>query len=167
MAHDWRRQFGSLNHAPGGSINRGFTSFLAGGIGPVPIAFLLVLVGAGALDLWLHASGPGLRLRAVGFDEQSAKRSGVRTTWVKVRALVLSALLATVASFFVMARSGIGNAQIGDSYALSSITAAVSLARWPSLSSCLPTLSPLASRWTMNAPIPLCRSSGFSVAKIV
>ncbi|HXJ63762.1 MAG TPA: amidohydrolase family protein, partial [Actinomycetota bacterium] len=80
---------------------------------------------AGALDLWLHASGPGLRLRAVGFDEQSAKRSGVRTTWVKVRALVLSALLAAVASFFVMARSGIGNAQIGDSYALSSITAAV------------------------------------------
>src|SRR5262249_45840305 len=95
------------------------------GIGAVPVAFILVLVGAGALDLWLHASGPGLRLRAVGFDEQSAKRSGVRATWVKVRALVLSALFATVASFFLMARSGIGYAQIGDRYGLASIRAAV------------------------------------------
>ena len=42
-----------------------------------------------------------------------------------MRALVLSALFAALASFFVMTRSGIGNAQIGDSYALSSITAAV------------------------------------------
>ncbi len=83
------------------------------------------MVGAVALDYWLHASGSGLQLRSTGFDERSAKRSGVRTTWIRVRALVLSALFAAVASFFVMARSGIGNAQIGDSYALSSITAAV------------------------------------------
>ena len=38
---------------------------------------------------------------------------------------MLSALFAALAAFFVMSRSGIGNAQIGDSYALSSITAAV------------------------------------------
>jgi 5-methylthioadenosine/S-adenosylhomocysteine deaminase len=37
----------------------------------------------------------------------------------------LSAMLATVASFFVMARTGIGNPQIGSSYALNSITVAV------------------------------------------
>jgi cytosine/adenosine deaminase-related metal-dependent hydrolase len=49
----------------------------------------------------------------------------VRTFWVRGRALVLAAVFAAVASFFVMARSGIGNAQIGDAYALSSITAAV------------------------------------------
>jgi cytosine/adenosine deaminase-related metal-dependent hydrolase/ribose/xylose/arabinose/galactoside ABC-type transport system permease subunit len=115
----------SLRDTPGGSIDRGFTSWLEAGIGPVPIAFVGVVIAAVALDVWLHASGPGLKLRAVGFDEKSAKRGGVRTTWVKARALVLSALFATVASFFVMARSGIGNAQIGDSYALSSITAAV------------------------------------------
>jgi cytosine/adenosine deaminase-related metal-dependent hydrolase len=42
-----------------------------------------------------------------------------------VRALVLSAVFAAVAAFFVMARSPIGNAQIGESYALNSITAAV------------------------------------------
>jgi cytosine/adenosine deaminase-related metal-dependent hydrolase len=83
------------------------------------------VVGAGALDFWLHASGSGLQVRSVGFDERSARRSGVRTTWVRVRALVLSALFAALASYFVMARSGVGNAQIGSSYALNSITAAV------------------------------------------
>lgn len=115
----------TLRDTPGGIIDRDFTSWLAKGIGPVPIAFIGVVVGALALDYWLHASGSGLQLRSAGFDEQSAKRSGVRTTWIRVRALVLSSLFATLAAFFVMTRSGIGNAQIGDSYALSSITAAV------------------------------------------
>src|SRR5690606_1083775 len=76
-------------------------------------------------DLWLHASGSGLQVRAVGFDERSAKRSGIRTNWVRVRALLFSAGLAAAASFLVMARSPIGNAQIGSTFALASITAAV------------------------------------------
>jgi cytosine/adenosine deaminase-related metal-dependent hydrolase len=42
-----------------------------------------------------------------------------------VRALLLSGVLAAVAAFFVMARSPIGNAQIGSTFALNSITAAV------------------------------------------
>ncbi len=86
----------------------------------------MVVAGAVLLDVWLHASGSGLKVRAVGFDERSAKRSGIRTNWVRVRALVLcSVLLAAAASFLVMARSPIGNAQIGSTFALSSITAAV------------------------------------------
>jgi cytosine/adenosine deaminase-related metal-dependent hydrolase/ribose/xylose/arabinose/galactoside ABC-type transport system permease subunit len=115
----------TLRATPGGIIDRDFTSWLATGIGPVPIAFIAVVVGAGLLDFWLHATGSGLQLRSVGYDERSAKRSGVRTTWVRVRALILSGLFAALASFLVMTRSGIGSAQIGDSYALSSITAAV------------------------------------------
>lgn len=115
----------SLRETPGGSISQDFTSWLKTGLGAVPVGFIVVLIGAGLLDYWLHASGAGLQLRATGFDERSAKRSGVPTTWVQVRALVLSALFATVASFLVMARSGIGNAQIGESYALEGITAAV------------------------------------------
>jgi cytosine/adenosine deaminase-related metal-dependent hydrolase/ribose/xylose/arabinose/galactoside ABC-type transport system permease subunit len=108
-----------------GVINGGFVSLLTTSVGPIPIAFIVVVVGAALMDVWLHASGSGLQLRAVGFDERSAKRGGVRTNWVRVRALLLAALLATVASFFVMARSPIGNAQIGSTFALSSITAAV------------------------------------------
>ncbi|MDP9145392.1 MAG: amidohydrolase family protein, partial [Actinomycetota bacterium] len=115
----------TLRPTPGGTIDPAFVAVLRGGIGAIPIAFLAVVVGAGLLDFWLHASGSGLQVSAVGFDERSAKRGGVRTNWVRVRALVLSAVFAAVAAFFVMTRSGVGNAQIGTSYTLNSITAAV------------------------------------------
>ncbi len=108
-----------------GIISDDLVSFLTASWGPIPIAFILIVLGAGLLDVWLHASGSGLELRAVGFDERSAKRGGIRTNWVRVRALLLSAGLAAVASYFVMARSPIGNAQIGTPFALNSITAAV------------------------------------------
>ena len=108
-----------------GIISDDLVSVLKKSVGPIPIAFILIVIGAGLLDLWLHASGSGLEVRAVGFDERSAKRGGIRTNWIRVRALLLSGVLAAVASLLVMARSPIGNAQIGSSFALNSITAAV------------------------------------------
>jgi cytosine/adenosine deaminase-related metal-dependent hydrolase/ribose/xylose/arabinose/galactoside ABC-type transport system permease subunit len=115
----------TLRETPSGAINPGFVAWLKTSIGPVPVAFIVVVAGAILLDYWLHASGSGLRLRSTGFDERAAKRSGVRTNWMRVRALLLSAVLAAIASFFVMSRSPVGNAQIGSSFALNSITAAV------------------------------------------
>ena len=108
-----------------GVIDPGLISVLTASIGPIPVAFIVIVVGAGLADLWLHASGSGLALKAAGFDDRSAKRGGVRTNRLRVRALVLSAVLAAVAAFFVMARSPIGNATIGSTFALNSITAAV------------------------------------------
>jgi len=115
----------TLRETPGGIINRDFTEALRTDVGAIPVVFLVCVIAAAALDYWLHATGSGLQLRATGFDDVAAKRNGVRTKWVRTRALVLSAMFAAVASFFVMARSGIGNASIGESYALNSITAAV------------------------------------------
>jgi 5-methylthioadenosine/S-adenosylhomocysteine deaminase len=109
-----------------GVINGEFVSFLKTTVGPIPVIFIIALVAVGLADLWLHASGSGLDLRATGFDERSAKRGGVPTTWVRVRALLLSGVLAALASFFVIAaQSPVGNAQIGAPYTLRSITAAV------------------------------------------
>ena len=108
-----------------GVISKHLVSLLRKSVGPVPIAFIVIVIGAGLLDVWLHASGSGLAVRAVGFDERSAKRGGIKTNWIRVRALVISAVLGAVAALFVMARSPIGNAQIGSSFALNSITAAV------------------------------------------
>ena len=108
-----------------GAIDREFVNALSASIGPIPIAFIVVLLIAGALDMWLYGSRSGLTVRATGFDDRAAKRSGVRTNWVRSRALVLSGLLAAMASFFVMVRVPIGNSQVGQPYALYSITAAV------------------------------------------
>lgn len=108
-----------------GIISGDLVAFLTATVGPIPIAFIVIVVAACALDLWLHASGSGLQVRAVGFDETAAKRGGIRTNWVRVRALLLCSLFAAIAAFFIMARSPLGNAQIGSSFALNSITAAV------------------------------------------
>ncbi len=108
-----------------GVINSGLASFLTTRWGPIPAFFVAIVAGAVLLDLWLHASGSGLQVRAVGFDERSANRGGIRTNWVRVRALLITSLLAAVASLFVMARSPIGNAAVGSTFALNSITAAV------------------------------------------
>ena len=35
-------------------------SVLKTSVGPIPIAFIVIVVGAGLLDLWLHGSGSGL-----------------------------------------------------------------------------------------------------------
>ena len=79
-----------------GVISPDLVSVLTTSIGPIPVAFIVVVVGAGLADLWLHASGSGLELRAVGFDERSAKRGGVRTSWLRVRALLFAAVFAAV-----------------------------------------------------------------------
>jgi cytosine/adenosine deaminase-related metal-dependent hydrolase/ribose/xylose/arabinose/galactoside ABC-type transport system permease subunit len=115
----------TLRPSAQGIINADLVSVLRTSVGPIPVAFIVLVVGAGLLDLWLHTSGSGLEVRAVGFDDRSAKRAGSRTIWVRVRALLLSAVLAAVASFFVMSRSPIGNAAVGAPFALNSITAAV------------------------------------------
>ena len=117
----------SLNLRPSaqGTISSDLVGWLTTSVGPVPVVFIVVVAAAVAADVWLHGSGSGLAVRAVGFDERSAKRSGIRTNWVRVRALVLCSILAAAASFLVMARSPIGNAQIGSTFALASITAAV------------------------------------------
>ncbi len=115
----------TLRETPSGTIDPAFVDLLNTTVGPVPVAFILVVAAVIVLDYWLFATRSGLVVRATGFDERSAKRSGLRTTWIRVRALLLSGLLASVASLFVMSRSPVGNAQIGSSYALNSITAAV------------------------------------------
>ncbi len=115
----------TMRPAAQGVVNGGLVSVLTTSVGPIPVAFIVIVAAAVLGDVWLHASGSGLELRAVGFDERSAKRDGVRTNWLRVRALLLSGVLAAVASLFVMARSPIGNAQVGSTFAIASITAAV------------------------------------------
>jgi 5-methylthioadenosine/S-adenosylhomocysteine deaminase len=115
----------SLRPTTQGQISSDLVGVLTSTWGPVPIVFVLILLVAVLSDLWLHASGSGLAVRAVGYDDRSAKRGGIRTNWIRVRALLITSLLASVAAFMVIARSPVGNATIGSTFALNSITAAV------------------------------------------
>ena len=114
-----------LRPTPGGLINPDLMEMLRTRIGPLPVSFFVLVAAAIAGDFWLHRTRSGLRLQAVGFREQAAKRNGVRTDFVHMRAYVLSAVLATLAGFFLASEVGVGTPTIGATYTLTSIAAAV------------------------------------------
>jgi ribose transport system ATP-binding protein len=90
----------------------------------VPLAFVGVAVLAVLADLWLYRSRTGLAVRAVGLDETSSRRLGMRTGHVMILAFVVCSVMASIAGFYLAAEVQIGSPIIGD-YALESIAAAV------------------------------------------
>jgi cytosine/adenosine deaminase-related metal-dependent hydrolase/ribose/xylose/arabinose/galactoside ABC-type transport system permease subunit len=115
----------SLRPIAAGLIDFDVLDMLTASVGFVPIAFILVVIGAVLWDVWLYLSPGGLALRAVGHDQRAARRVGAATTRIRVGALVASGLMAALASFFLAAQVGIGDPRAGTSYALASLTAAV------------------------------------------
>ncbi len=115
----------SLRPIAAGLINFDVLSALSRTVGFVPIAFILLCVVAILWDVWLYATPGGLTLRAVGHDAQASRRIGAATTRLRVGAMVMSAVMASLASFFLAVLVGIGDPRSGSGYALTSITAAV------------------------------------------
>ena len=115
----------SLRPIAAGLINFDVLDSLTASVGFIPIAFIIMLIGAAVWDVWLYATPAGLTLRAVGHDSQAARRIGAATTRIRVGAFVVSGLMAAVASFFLAAQVGVGDPRAGTSYALSSLAAAV------------------------------------------
>lgn len=114
-----------LRPSPTGLINQELIEILRFRIGFMPASAAVLVALAILFDLWLHRTRSGLRLKAVGFREEAAKRNGVPVTLVHLRAYIFSALLATLAGFFLASEVGVGHPTAGSSYALSSIAAAV------------------------------------------
>jgi ribose transport system ATP-binding protein len=114
-----------LRPSPGGVIDEDFVDFLQTRAGFVPVSFFLILACAIAGDFWLYRTRSGLKLRAVGFREEAAKRNGVRINFVHLRAYFLSGLIAVISGFFVCSEVGSGTPIIGSGYTLTSIAAAV------------------------------------------
>jgi ribose transport system ATP-binding protein len=113
-----------LRDHPEGAINSHFVSAMTKSAGPIPIAFIGLVVLAVAWDFWLYRRRGGLSVRAVGLDETSARRLGTNTGRVVFLAFVVCSLMATVAGFFSAALIQTGSPIIGG-YALQSIVAAV------------------------------------------
>lgn len=114
-----------LRGEPGGLISRSVTDAITWTVGPVPMAFLLFLVAVLVMEYLLRRSGWGLRLRAVGSDEEAARRLGVRTTRTIVLAYVVVSLFTFLGALVLLAQLGIGDPAQGVGYTLTSITAVV------------------------------------------
>jgi ribose transport system ATP-binding protein len=114
-----------LRPSPLGTISDDFVDLLRTRIGQFPLSFFVILAAAIIGDFWLYRTRSGLRMRAVGFREEAAKRNGVRVNVVQLRAFLLSAVIAVLAGFFLCSEVGVGHPVIGSGYTLTSIAAAV------------------------------------------
>src|SRR5581483_1391825 len=74
----WLRGF------PTGTISSNAIDALTTSWGLMPLAFIGVVVLALAGDGWLYRTRSGMALRAVGLDETSARRLGIRTDQVVI-----------------------------------------------------------------------------------
>lgn len=114
-----------LRSAPGGNIADSVTSFLQLGVGPVPNVFILLVVATLVMEYLLRYRGWGRTLRAVGSDEESARRVGVKVGRTVILGYVVSSLFVFLGSMVLLAQLGIGDPNQGVGYTLSSITAVV------------------------------------------
>ena len=114
-----------LRPTPDGFINSDVSRIITTKIGPMPVAFLVLVAAAIGLELALRKSRWGWQLRAAGSDEESARRVGVKINRTIVLAYVATAVLTFGGSIMLMAQIGLGDPAQGVSYTLSSITAVV------------------------------------------
>jgi ribose transport system ATP-binding protein len=114
-----------LRSSPGGNIASSVTDVVTKQVGTVPLAFVVMVLVAVALELVLRYRPVGLQLRAVGSDEESARRVGVKTTRTVIGAYIACSVLVFFGSIVLLAQLGIGDPSQGVGYTLSSITAVV------------------------------------------
>ena len=114
-----------LRDGPGGYISFGVIDMLTWRVGPVPVAFVVMVALAIAFEVGLRRLRPGWQLRAVGSDEQAARRIGIRTDRTFVLGYVAVSVLTAVGAVMLMAQIGVGDPAQGVNYTLGSITAVV------------------------------------------
>ena len=114
-----------LRDVPGGLISRDLSDTITTKVGPVPLAFIGFVLLAFGMEHVLRRSGWGLRLRAVGSDEESARKVGVRVTPTVLGGYVLTSLCVFLGAIMLLAQLGIGDPAQGEGYTINSIAAAV------------------------------------------
>jgi ribose transport system ATP-binding protein len=114
-----------LRSVPGGIISGSVTNFITFKVGPVPVVFILLVLATLGMEFLLRKRPWGLRLRAVGSDEESARRVGVHVNRTVILAYVTTSLFTFVGSIVLLAQLGIGDPAQGTGYTLSTITAVV------------------------------------------
>lgn len=114
-----------LRDAPGGIISADVTSAIKTKVGPLPLPFLLLVVLTVALEVGLRRRPAGLSVRAVGSDEESARRVGVKVDRTVLLGYAAVSFCTALGAVVLLAQLGIGDPAQGVGYTLSSVTAVV------------------------------------------
>lgn len=108
-----------------GFINRDVSSVITTKLGPIPVAFIVLVLVVVGLEYALRKTPWGWRLRAAGSDEESARRVGVEINRTVVLGYVATSALTFLGAIMLMTQIGVGDPAQGVAYTLSSITAVV------------------------------------------
>lgn len=114
-----------LRDGPGGYINFPVMDTITYKLGPIPVAFLVLVAFALIGEYLLRSRRVGWTLRAIGSDEGSARRMGIRTDRAFVLGYIAVSLLTACGAVMLMAQIGVGDPSQGVGYTLASITAVV------------------------------------------
>ena len=114
-----------LRDVPGGLIARGVTDAITTKIGPIPVAFIALVAIALAMEHALRRTAWGLRLRAVGSDDESARKVGVRVTPTVIGGYITVSLFVFLGAVMLLAQLGIGDPAQGEGFTINSIAAVV------------------------------------------
>jgi ribose transport system ATP-binding protein len=114
-----------LRENPDGYISSTVTDWINWQWGPLPVAFLILVVVTLIGEYALRRSRLGWRLRAVGSNEESARRMGIRVDLTYISGYIACSLMTAVGALMLMTQIGVGDPRQGVNYTLSSITAVV------------------------------------------
>ncbi|MET1038786.1 MAG: ABC transporter permease, partial [Aeromicrobium sp.] len=114
-----------LRSTQGGYISLSFQETVNRTYGPIPVAFIGFVVLAVAMEFALRRRPWGWRLRAVGSDEDSARRIGIGIDRTIILAYVASSLFVFLGALMLMGQYGIGDPSQGSAFTLTSVTAVV------------------------------------------
>ena len=108
-----------------GQIDESAVEYITLVLGWIPYSALILVALAIALEVALRRTRWGLQLRAVGSNEEAARRLGTKTTRVVVLAYVACSALTFGGGVMLMAQLGTGDPTAGVGYTLASIAAVV------------------------------------------
>jgi len=114
-----------LRPEPGGYISQAFADTLNSAIGPIPYVFIAAVIVTLGMEYLLRKSRWGWQLRAVGSNEESARKVGVKVSRSIMGAYVISSLFVFLGSILLTVQLGIGDASQGVTYTLTGVTAVV------------------------------------------
>jgi ribose transport system ATP-binding protein len=114
-----------LRPTQGGFISQGFQDAVNYSVGPIPVAFLVLIALTAVMELFLRRRRWGWQLRAVGSEESAARSIGINVNRTVIAGYVLTGLCVFLGALMLMGQYGIGDPSQGSTYTLSSITAVV------------------------------------------
>lgn len=96
-----------------------------GNIGPFPVQMVVTTLAYIVVAVFIYKSNFGIYLKGIGYNEEVAVFSGIKVTWNKVKAYMLSGFFAALLGVMFTCRVSSAKADYGNNYEMDAITIAV------------------------------------------